>query len=195
MRVRKIGRALFIRVQRRERSLSLASRRLRPPRAGHRLACPAGAWLRRSSPHKSEAVHFLPGYKKIRRADDFFVPGRGLEPPCIATYAPEAYASTNFATRAFYEYQGTVSVSVSGTDLSPVWGCTPDRNVLGCHLRLIYEPPLIHKHTKSRQKMLPFLTKPLTKTLVIRIKIFLSAFIQSCQIRFIGHFFGRYIYV
>ena len=30
------------------------------------------------------------------------VPGRGLEPPCLATYAPEAYASTNFATRACF---------------------------------------------------------------------------------------------
>ena len=28
------------------------------------------------------------------------VPERGLEPPWIAPYAPEAYASTNFATRA-----------------------------------------------------------------------------------------------
>ena len=28
------------------------------------------------------------------------VPERGLEPPCLATYAPEAHASTNFATPA-----------------------------------------------------------------------------------------------
>ena len=27
-------------------------------------------------------------------------PERGLEPPCLATYAPEAYVSTNFTTPA-----------------------------------------------------------------------------------------------
>lgn len=31
---------------------------------------------------------------------NIIVPERGLEPPWIAPYAPEAYASTNFATRA-----------------------------------------------------------------------------------------------
>ena len=29
---------------------------------------------------------------------------RGLEPPCIATYAPETYVSTNFTTSAYSSY-------------------------------------------------------------------------------------------
>ena len=74
---------------------------------------PCGAWLRRSSPHESDAGHFLPRHitklaerpPKRRTHRQFCnVPRRGLEPPYLAVLAPKASASTNFATSACSYY-------------------------------------------------------------------------------------------
>lgn len=46
--------------------------------------------------------------KDIKKKEDLsllsFVPGTGLEPAHLAAYAPETYASTNSAIRAFFGY-------------------------------------------------------------------------------------------
>ena len=51
----------------RERSLSLASRRLRPPRAGHRLVCPAGHDSAVQVLTKEKQFSFFPGTKKYAK--------------------------------------------------------------------------------------------------------------------------------
>ena len=40
--------------------------------------------------------------KELQKLKLFFVPGTGLEPAHLAAYAPETYASTNSAIRAFH---------------------------------------------------------------------------------------------
>lgn len=43
------------------------------------------------------------------------VPGRGLEPPCFATLAPETSASTNSATWAFFNHSEAQPIGIAHT--------------------------------------------------------------------------------
>ena len=42
----------------------------------------------------------LPLLRPVFKLFPFKVPERGLEPPCLAAYAPEAYVATNYTTPA-----------------------------------------------------------------------------------------------
>jgi hypothetical protein len=53
--------------------------------------------------NKKISTGLIKGSKKIRKAkypENKKVPGKGLEPPCLATHVPETCVSTNFTTRA-----------------------------------------------------------------------------------------------
>ena len=54
--------------------------------------------------------------KRLALASLFVLVGaRGLEPPCLAAYAPEAYVSANFTTRPFLCQSGSTTEAYADT--------------------------------------------------------------------------------
>jgi hypothetical protein len=88
-----------------------AERRPQPPSPPHQITCRSVENRTRASPtrrvYTATILHSAAfgvgawrAYSHYTLSPYLRVPERGLEPPCLAAYAPEAYVSTNFTTPA-----------------------------------------------------------------------------------------------